>query len=63
MWGTGSVFYAFVETAVGHGVVSGYSDGTFRPSANAFRGQIAKIVALAIQPAVQGCQPAVVALR
>jgi len=61
--GTGNVFYPFVETAMQHQVVSGYSDGTFRPAANAFRGQIAKIVALAIQPAVQGGSPVAVALH
>ncbi|MDQ2808837.1 MAG: S-layer homology domain-containing protein, partial [Chloroflexota bacterium] len=60
---TGNVFYPFVETAVGHGVVSGYSDGTFQPSANAFRGQIAKIVGLAILPAGRGSAPALVARR
>jgi hypothetical protein len=43
----GSAFYPFVETAVCHGIVSGYSDRTFRPGADAVRGQIAKIVALA----------------
>ncbi|MGI8586115.1 MAG: S-layer homology domain-containing protein [Chloroflexia bacterium] len=30
-----------VETAVCHGVISGYSDHTFRPFNNAIRGQIA----------------------
>ncbi len=44
----GNVFYSFIETAVGHGIVSGYGDGTFRPAANAFRSQIAKISALAV---------------
>jgi hypothetical protein len=44
----GSAFYPFVETAVCHGVVSGYADGTFRPAADAIRGQIAKIVGLAL---------------
>ena len=28
----GSTFYPYVETAVCHGVVGGYTDGTFRPS-------------------------------
>ena len=41
---TGSTFYAYVQTAVCHAIVSGYSDGTFRPTANATRGQISKIV-------------------
>jgi hypothetical protein len=49
----GSSFYTFVETAVCHGVVGGYSDGTFRSGANATRGQIAKIVYIAIT----GTQP------
>jgi hypothetical protein len=44
----GAAFYAFVETAVCHGMVSGYADGTFRPNASATRGQISKIVYLAI---------------
>jgi len=39
-----NVFYGFVETAFGRGIVTGYSDGTFRPSAAVTRGQIAKIV-------------------
>ena len=41
-------FYAFVETAYNHTIISGYSDGTFRPGANATRGQISKIVYSAI---------------
>jgi hypothetical protein len=40
-------FYAYVETAVSHGVISGYQDGTFRPYNNVTRGQICKIVVLA----------------
>jgi hypothetical protein len=40
----GSTFYQYIETAVCHQVLGGYADGTFRPSNNAFRGQIAKIV-------------------
>ncbi len=44
----GNVFYPFIETAVCHGIISGYGDGTFRPSAPAFRGQIAKISYLAV---------------
>ena len=43
----GSTFFQFVEAAYSHGIISGYSDGTFRPNANATRGQIAKIVHLA----------------
>ncbi|MFL5734869.1 MAG: S-layer homology domain-containing protein [Chloroflexia bacterium] len=49
----GSAFYPYVETAVSKGVLSGYSDLTFRPGNNATRGQIAKITYLAvITPAV-----------
>jgi N-acetylmuramoyl-L-alanine amidase len=40
----GSAFYNYVETAVNKGVISGYSDSTFRPGNNATRGQIAKIL-------------------
>jgi S-layer homology domain len=43
-----SPFYTFVETAVCHGVISGYADHTFRPGNDAIRGQIAKIVYLSI---------------
>jgi len=39
-----SAFYAYIETAVCHQVISGYSDGTFRPFNDAIRAQIAKIV-------------------
>jgi hypothetical protein len=44
----GSPFYCYVETAVAHNIISGYSDGTFRPGNNATRGQTCKIVYLAI---------------
>jgi hypothetical protein len=37
-------FYTYIETAFCHGVITGYSDGTFRPFNNATRGQISKIV-------------------
>jgi hypothetical protein len=40
----GSAFYQYVETAFEHAIISGYSDGTFRPFNNATRGQISKIV-------------------
>ena len=40
----GSPFFTHVETAYCHGIISGYSDGTFRPGNNATRGQISKIV-------------------
>jgi hypothetical protein len=41
-------FYTFIETAFAHGIVSGYSDNTFRPYNNATRGQISKMVYLAV---------------
>ncbi|MDQ2809303.1 MAG: S-layer homology domain-containing protein [Chloroflexota bacterium] len=40
----GSTFYGFVETAYAHGIISGYSDGTFRPSNPVTRGQLSKII-------------------
>ena len=42
-----SAFYSFVETAVAHGILSGYPDGSFRPGNVATRGQISKIIYLA----------------
>jgi hypothetical protein len=44
----GSTFYTYVETAVNHGIIGGYSDGTFKPNNSATRGQISKIVYLAV---------------
>ena len=41
-------FYAFVETANNRGLISGYADGTFRPGNNVTRGQLSKIVVLAM---------------
>jgi N-acetylneuraminic acid mutarotase len=43
----GHPFYNYIETAYAHGIISGYADGTFHPSANVSRGQICKIVVLA----------------
>jgi len=43
----GTTFYQFVETAVNHGIVSGYSDGTFRPNNAVSRQQLSKILVLA----------------
>jgi hypothetical protein len=40
----GSAFYDYVETAYNNRIVSGYEDGTFRPSNNVTRGQLSKIV-------------------
>ncbi len=36
--------FAYVETAVLHGALSGYSDGTFRPTAEITRAQLAKLI-------------------
>jgi hypothetical protein len=41
-------FYTHIETAYSRDIISGYSDGTFRPGNNAIRGQICKIVHAAI---------------
>ncbi len=44
----GSTFYPFVETAVAHGIINGYSDQTFRPNNAVLRGQASKIVYLSL---------------
>jgi hypothetical protein len=49
-----SPFYAYIERMVSRGIISGYGDGTFRPNANATRGQTAKIVSNAFFP---NCHP------
>ncbi|MFL5733755.1 MAG: S-layer homology domain-containing protein, partial [Chloroflexia bacterium] len=45
-------FYQYIETAYRHGIISGYECGTgcleFRSGNNATRGQISKIVYLAV---------------
>ncbi len=46
----GSTFYTYIETAQAHAVVSGYGDGTFRPNANATRGQLSKMLYIALSP-------------
>jgi hypothetical protein len=43
--GTGNAFYNQIMCLSCMGFMSGYSDGTFRPSSNLTRGQLAKIVA------------------
>ena len=42
-------FFTYIETVACHGVVSGYSDGTFRWGNDAIRAQIAKIVCVTSQ--------------
>jgi hypothetical protein len=44
----GSTFFCFVETAYDHSIIAGYADGTFRPGNNVTRGQLSKIVVLAM---------------
>jgi hypothetical protein len=56
-------FYPYIETAYSHSIISGYADRTFRPSNNATRAQIAKIVSLALAdcptlPPAPTCTPA-----
>jgi hypothetical protein len=41
----GSAFYSYIHCLACNGIVSGYSDGTFRPNNKVTRGQLAKIVA------------------
>jgi hypothetical protein len=43
-----NAFYQYIETAFNHGVISGYSNGTFQPGNSATRGQISKIVHQAV---------------
>ncbi|MFL5734902.1 MAG: S-layer homology domain-containing protein [Chloroflexia bacterium] len=40
----GSAFYSYVETAYHRSIISGYSDGSFRPNTNVGRGQLAKML-------------------
>jgi len=47
---TNHTFFRHIETAYANGILSGYADGTFRPDADATRGQITKIVNLATHP-------------
>jgi N-acetylmuramoyl-L-alanine amidase len=39
--------YGYVEYAVRRGLITGYADGTFRPSAPVTRAQVAKLITLA----------------
>jgi hypothetical protein len=50
-----NTFYPYIETAVCHGILGGYADGTFRPANPATRGQIAKIVYLAVTSGQTAC--------
>jgi len=50
-------FYTFIETAVCHGVISGYADHTFLPGNPATRAQISKIVCLTSQNPPETCPP------
>lgn len=38
-------FYPYVRCLLDRGIISGYDDGTFRPGAEATRGQVAKMIA------------------
>ncbi|MEO5952880.1 MAG: S-layer homology domain-containing protein, partial [Chloroflexia bacterium] len=44
----GSTFYTYIETAKWHAIVSGYGDGTFRPADPALRGQLSKMLYIAL---------------
>lgn len=41
----GSTFYPYIRCLACRGIITGYADGTFRPSSNVTRGQAAKIIA------------------
>jgi N-acetylneuraminic acid mutarotase len=43
-----SPFFRHIETAYSHAIISGYSDRTFRPGNSSTRGQLSKIVYLAV---------------
>lgn len=46
---TSNPFFCYIEAAYAHGVISGYADGTFRPSNFVTRGQFCKILYQALQ--------------
>jgi hypothetical protein len=48
-------FWLFIERVYTHGVISGYSDGTFHPVANVTRGQTSKFISNAF---FSDCAPA-----
>lgn len=43
-----STFYTYIEVARAHNLVSGYGDGTFRPGVHATRGQLSKMLYVAL---------------
>ena len=45
----GSTFYDFIETAYNKGIINGYGNGTFGPGDNILRGQMSKVLYLALQ--------------
>ena len=47
---SGSTFYTFIETIFNRGLVGGYGDGTFRPGNPLTRGQLSKVLSLAVGP-------------
>lgn len=46
----GSTFWLYIERVALHGIVSGYSDNTFRPNNDVTRGQASKIVTMTFSP-------------
>ncbi len=42
-----NAFYTYIEVAYGHGILSGYADGTFHPFDNVTRAQLSKMIVLA----------------
>jgi hypothetical protein len=45
----GSTFYDYIETAFNKGIINGYGNGTFGPGDNILRGQMSKVLYLALQ--------------
>ncbi len=43
----GSTFYTYIEVGYAHGILSGYSDGTYRPAVPVTRAQLTKLIVLA----------------
>ncbi len=46
--GLDNSFYTYVETAANKGIISGYQNGSFKPGVASTRGQVSKVVFLAI---------------